>query len=243
MRKLALLAVLALTLVVGAAVAYAATDTTTYSASISPKKPGNVAYSNALTVRGPNNTQPQGASKTDLFFAKQLVYNGKKFPSPCKAKDIDGKSSIPPKCNKALIGNGTGTANAGPAGGPSLGAEQFTVSLYNANKGKAVLLVLNGTSPVKVQNRVITGTVKKLSKGKFGFEVTFTIPASLQTVPGTTIPSVITDLSTKVKKTVHGVGYVQLRSCPKSKKLPSKAVVHFKNGTTGTATSTIACHK
>jgi cold shock CspA family protein len=248
-RKFALLAAVAVLALVGAAVAYAATDSVGYSATVSPSKapkkgkaPVSVTYKATLTVRAtPAGTQPDGASKVDLFFAKQLTNGGKRFPSPCKQKDIDSKPSIPKKCNPALVGTGSAKAFLGQPGSAQnpAASETFSVKLFNANKGKGVLLVLNGTSPLPVHNRVIPGTVKKLSGGSFGYEVTFTIPPNLQTIGG--IPSVVTDLTATVGKKSHGVGYIALASCPKSKKLSAKAVEHFNNGTTGTGSSTLAC--
>jgi len=244
-RKLALL-VAAVVSLAAAATAYAVTDNVTYKVSISPSKAGHkpgLKYTATTSVHGPGGTQPDGVSELDVFFAKQLHENGAAFPSPCKQSDIDGKTTIPAKCNKALIGSGTATANAGTAGSPSLGSENLTVKLFNANHGKAVLLVVNGTSPFAIHNRVIVGKIKRLTHGKFGYEDVFVVPQSLQTVPNTAVPSVITDSTLTIGRTFHHIGYGQLTACPHSKKLPGKVVYKFTNGTSATGSATIACKR
>ena len=218
MRKLALLVAVVVSLV-GASVAYAVNDSIGYTVSIKPNKAGHkpgTTYQATLSVHGPNGTQPDGINETDVFFARQFRNNGAAFPSPCKRSDIDGKTTIPSKCNKALIGTGTGTANAGSAGSPSLGSESLTIKLFNANHGKNAFLVVNGTSPFPIHNRVIVAKVKRLAHGKFGYETIFTIPPSLQTVPNTAVPSVITDSTITIGRTFHNTGYAQLTSCPHS---------------------------
>jgi len=244
-RKLALL-VAAVVSLAAAATAYAVTDTVTYKVSISPSKAGHkpgLTYKATTSVHGPGGTQPDGVSELDVFFARQFRNNGAAFPSPCKQSDIDGKTAIPHKCNKALIGSGTATANAGTAGSSSLGSENLTVKLFNASHGKSVLLVVNGTSPFAIHNRVIVGKVKRLAHGKFGYEDVFVVPQSLQTIPGTAIPSVITDSTLSIGRTFHHIGYAQLTGCPRSKKLAAKLTYKFTNGTSSTGTATIACKR
>ena len=250
MRKLVPLGVVAAALVMAAA-AYAATDSVNYSVTLhqsgkaSKKKPAPVTYTTTITIRAtPAGTQPDGSSTSDLFAPKQLRLNASKFPSPCKQSDIDGKSSIPAKCSKALIGSGTATASAGTPGTPSVGSESFNVAVYNASHGKAVLFVLNSTpgAAVPIHNRVIVGTIKRAS-GPYGYVLHISVPANLQKVG--TLQSTITDVTLTVGKTVKVKGkrtpYAELTSCPKSHKVPSRDVVHFNNGTSVTANTTATC--
>jgi hypothetical protein len=243
-RRLVLLVAGALILG-GAACVYAATDAVRYSASIAPNKAGrgpvNVAYQETVTLSRPGGTQPDNFSEVDFFFPRQILLNGTKFPSPCKQSDIDGKTTIPAKCSSGLIGTGTGTGHAGGPGSRQTTGEDLALKLFNADKGRAVLLVLNGTSPIPIHNRVIPGRVKKLSGGPYGYEIVQTIPASLKVVPNTRISSVVTTSTSRTGKTLHGLGVFQLTSCPAQRKLPAKVVLHFDSGSIVTALTTIAC--
>ena len=217
----------------------------------SKKKPANISYNGILDIKNSDGTQPATAPTTKLFFAKQFKNNSKKFPS-CTVKDIDGKTTIPAKCKKAIIGKGSAASQAGTPGQNSIINEPLTVTAVNGNKGKQILLVLNASSPVAVQNRVVPGTVGKGS-GPFGYSVTFRVPANLQSQLGLQISlvrfNVVINKTTtvKVKGKKQKISYLQLTSCPKSKKLPVRSTVNFNTdaGTPGgpsvTSNATTSC--
>lgn len=235
------------------------TPTVSYQSPIKQKgkpkkgKPVNITYTGNLDVANSDGTQPDTAPTTKIFFAKGLLNNAKHFPS-CKASQIDGNQSIPAKCKKAIVGSGTATSQAGTPGTIAPINEALTVTAINGNKGKQVLLVLNATSPVAIQNRVIPGTLGKGS-GKYAYTVTFQVPVDLQSQLGLQIA--LTHFSVKfpsnktAKVKSHGktrkVSYLQLTKCPKSKKLPVQAIVNFNNdagqpgGPTVTSTGTTKC--
>ena len=256
MRRLAILlgAGAAFFALVALAVA-SVTPTVTYTSPIKEKgkpkkhKPANITYTGILDVKNSDGTQPDTAPTTKIFFPKQIINNAKHFPS-CKVSDIDGKPSVPAKCKKALVGKGSATSDAGTPGMPPAINEPLRVTAYNGNKGKQVLLVLNATSPVQVQNRVIPGTLGR-GGGKFGYSVTFRVPANLQSQLGLQIALTHFNVRFSSSKTVRvkhkKVSYLQLKSCPKSKKIPTRAVATFLNdagqpgGPTVTANSTIRC--
>jgi hypothetical protein len=228
-------------------VAYAVTNTLTYSGKVTYKgkptttKPANVAYTGTLHIdTNPPGTQPDTAPRTDVYFAKGIKINAPYFPT-CKMSEIDGQPTFPSKCNKAIVGTGTATALAGTVGHPASESvkEDLTVKAVNGPKGKVLYLVLTSApgSPVAINNRVVPGTVAKQS-GTFGFVVHFDIPADLQSQLGLSIsltdfvvkvsgtPRTVTIKSKKVK-----VSYLQLTSCKAS--LPVKAVANFKDSSTG----------
>lgn len=250
MRKLIFL-VAAVALLAGAAIAYAATDTVTYSTTLTQqrkavksKPPVPVTFSAALTVGAtPAGTQPDTVTATDVFYPKQGVSKGAAFPSPCKASDIANKTTVPAKCSKAIVGTGTATASAGKPGSPSIGTESLTVTVYNAAHGKQVFLVLNGSTPIAVHNELVVGTISKTT-GPFGYDVHFSIPPSQSSLPGG-YTSVLTKLDVSIGKTEkrhrHKIGYVELSSCPKTHKVASKAVVTFSTGQSQSVTATAAC--
>jgi len=241
MRKLAILVGAGAAFFALAALAFASvTPTVSYTSPIKQKgkpkkgKPANLTYTGILDVKNSDGTQPATAPTTKIYFAKQLVNNAKHFPS-CKVSDIDGKSAIPSKCKKAQVGSGTAASQVGPTPGtPAAFNQNLSVKAFNGNKGRQVLLVLNSSFPVAVQNRVIPGTIGRGAKG-FGYSVTFRVPADLQSQQGLQIAlthfNVVFPASKTVKVKRHGVtqrvSYLQISSCPKSKKLPVKATVHF----------------
>ena len=91
------------------AVALAVTNTVSYTSTVKektkpkPGKPANTGYTGTLDVGTTDGTQPDGASSNEIFLAKGYIANGKFFPS-CKQSDIDGKTTVPAKCKKAVIG-------------------------------------------------------------------------------------------------------------------------------------------
>jgi hypothetical protein len=240
MRKLAILLGAGAVFFALAALAFASvTPTVSYTSPLKQKgkakkgKPANLTYTGILDIKNSDGTQPASAPTTKIYFAKQIVNNAKHFPS-CKVSDIDGKTSIPSKCKKAFVGKGTAASQAGTPGTPAAINENLAVTAYNGNKGKQILLVLNASSPVAIQNRVIPGTIGKGAKG-FGYSVTFKVPPDLQSQLGLQISlthfNVVFSSSKTVKVKKRGktqkVSYLQLSSCPKSKKLPVKTVVTF----------------
>lgn len=259
MRKITVLVAAALGVLVLAAVALAADSSIDYSSKLTQTGkakgplPSNIGYNGTLDVNGvPQGNQPDVAPKTVIFFDKALVTNGKYFPSTCTKADIDGIVPTPAKCAKSQIGSGTAKAVGGNPGEPQSPAlsEDLTVKAYNAAKGKQILLVIFGTSPIGVPNRVITGTLGP-GGGKYGYTVTFVVPPDLQQQLGTlpvalthfsvdipgTAPTKTAKVPTKVKVKVKGKfktvtkqiksSYLQLKKCPSSHKLNTKAVAHF----------------
>ncbi len=227
-------------LAVAAAVAYAANNTVNYTVKVTPAhpkpkagKPANIGYEGILDVTTTDGTQPDTGAKTILYFPKQVMTNAKKFPS-CKLTDVDGKDSIPAKCKKAIVGSGTAQSLAPTPGQPPNPAltESLKVTAMNGDKGKTLFLVLNATSPVPITNRVVPGKLGPGS-GLFGYTVTFTVPTDLQNVAGAQVALAHFDVKISAKKTVKvgskKVSYLQLKSCPKSGKLPTKTTVHFDN--------------
>lgn len=229
-----------------AAVAYAVTNTVTYTSKTtfkgtpSAKKPVNVTYQGILHIdTDPQGQQPDTAPRTSVYYAKGYKTNAKYFPF-CNSSEIDGHPTLPAKCNKAIVGSGTASALAGRPGttGSSI-RENLTVKAMNGPKGKTLYLVLNSTpdAPVAIQNRVVPGTVVK-SSGAFAFLIRFDVPADLQEQLGLSIS--LTDFNVKVPGTARKVkvgkvfkklGYLQLTSCKGS--LPVKAIAQFKDSANG----------
>ena len=242
------------------AVAYAVTNTVTYTSKVTFKgkptstKPVNTAYQGILHIdTDPAGQQPETAPRTAVYYAKGIKNNAKYFPF-CNSTEIDGKPALPAKCKKAIVGTGTASSLAGTPGNPTSQSvrEDLTVNAINGPKGKVLYLVLNSTpgAPVAITNRVVPGTVVK-SSGAFGFLTRFDVPEDLQSQLGLSIA--LTDFNVKIsgtpKKVKVGrvfkkISYLQLTSCKSS--LPVKAIAQFKDKDSSqikpvTSTSTAKC--
>jgi hypothetical protein len=200
----------------------------------SKAKPAKLQYEGILDVGTSDGKQPNVAPDTTIYFAKQIVQGAKYFPK-CNPKALDGKSSVPASCKKAVIGSGVATASAGSPGAainPVL-SEQLKVTAYNGLRGKQILLSLNGSLPLAITNRVIVGTIGK-GGGPYGYTVNFHVPTDLQFQQGLQVALTHFDVTIKrktVKAKIKGkkktVPYLGLSACPKSHKLPTKTTVHF----------------
>jgi len=250
-RRLVLLTAVAVLAIAG--VAYAITDTVTYSTKLShkgtpsSKKPANLSYTGILHIdTNPPGSQPETAPTTTVYYAKAIKNNGKYFKF-CSIAEIDGQPSIPSKCMKAKIGSGTAKALAGTPGQPAAQAihSDLKVTVINGTSGKFIMLVLNSApgSVPKIQNRVVPGAIGKAS-GQYGSLTRFTVPKNLQEpVPG--IKVALTDFnvsipgksfSVKVKGKTKKMSYLQVTSCKSS--LPAKAVAQFVDASTGQTKAT-----
>ena len=204
------------------------TGTLNHSGKPSKSRPAPASFHTVTDFFTSNGTQPNVASTTTIYFPKQLITGAKYFPSCSKSK-IDGKP-FPSSCKKAIVGKGSAQAAGGTPGQPINPAlrENLTVTAVNGPKGKSLLLVLNGTSPVNIVNRVVVGKMSKAS-GKFGFKLTFTVPFDLQ-YNGLQTPQTHFDVTIK-KRTLKKGGkkraYIGLAACPKSHSLPTKTVVNY----------------
>ena len=249
-RIFVLLAASGLVLAVAATAAFAlSNNTVTYQAKLTPKgkaskkKPAPMGYEGILDVGTDNGTQPNVAPDTTIYYAKQIVQNAKYFPK-CNPKAVDGKTKVPASCKKAVIGKGVAVAYPGTPGQPVIQGlkENLKVTAYNGLRGKQILLVLNGSSPQVITNRVIVGTIGKGKGGKFSYSVNFHVPADLQFQAGFQVALTHFDvkisgktIKAKVKGKKKRVSYLGLTSCPKNHTLPLETDVHFaQDGTTGT---------
>jgi hypothetical protein len=244
-RRLVLLTAVAALAIAG--VAYAITDTVSYSTKLShkgtpsSKKPANLSYTGILHIdTNPAGTQPETAPSTTVYYSKAIKNNGKVFPF-CSIAEIDGQPSIPSKCKKAIVGSGTASALAGSPGQSSSQSihSNLTVTAMNGTGGKFLMLILNAPpGGVQIQNRVVPGFIGKAS-GQYGSLTRFEVPKDLQEpVPG--IKVALTDFNVKIPGTSHTVkvkgktkklSYLQVTSCKSA--LPSKAVANFVDAGTG----------
>jgi hypothetical protein len=255
LRKASLAALTGVLFFALAAIAWALTDNTAdYNATVAKAgnspggQPDNATYNGILAINTESGGQPNTASLTEIFFAKQIKNNAKKFPA-CDEGDIDGETEIPAKCNKAIVGDGTARAVVGQPGQPEANEQNLSVTAINGNKGKDILLALSGGALPGI--RTIPGHIEKVSGDPdYGYKVGFEVPAELQGNLGSQIALTDFDVVIKTQRKVkfpygpkptkkqrkrgkkrktYKASYLQLKSCPADGQLPSKAIVHFNN--------------
>ena len=175
-------------------------------------------------------SDPAFATRTAVIhFDKNLVFNSAKFPSCTEAQVRSGA----PACAKAKVGSGK-------AAGLAVGQQQdLTVTAYNGPGGKAVLLHVTGSKPLKIDS-VIVGKLNPDS-GAFGRKLVVAIPANLQQ-PLTGLYATLTSFVTSVGGSAKGTPYVALKGCSGGK-LQFKGDFVFTDGSKQSPTSTTACTK
>jgi hypothetical protein len=241
-----------------AAIAWALSDNqVTYDAAVeatgpnTPRgKPDNMTYNGVLAIRTESGGQPNTAPLTEIFFAKDIKNNAKKFPA-CDEGDIDGQTEIPAKCRKAIVGTGTASALVGAPGSTTSIPQDLQVTAINGNKGQDILLALIGGAVTTY--RTIPGHIEKLTDPVYGYKVGFQVPQELQEVCLPACSQIaLTDFDVLVnnertvkvpygpkpnrkqrkrgkKRKTYKATYLQLKKCPVNGMLPSKAIVHFNN--------------
>jgi hypothetical protein len=200
--KLILAAGAAAVLLVAAAVAQASI-LQKFTASVSPAKVNKpiglkVDQGTSLTPDEPGYKaagQPPPQQTQIIRLNKGGAFGGKYFPR-CKLANLQSKG--PKGCpSKSKIGTGTGVGSARPVVTDPVSGK---LTLFNGERkgGKDHIYVF--TLPDLGPTFVVDGTISKVNKGKFGWELRFKIPAikTINRAPDAAIISVKT--STPVKK-------------------------------------------
>ena len=217
MRRIALTAMAALiALAVAAPSAFAVNSILKFEASVVGKagtksKPAAVG----LKVRPfydtlqPDAEAPFAWSEATVHLPKELVFNSKSFPR-CTAAQAATSAGRSGACKKAEIGKVN-------AKGFALGlVEPLTVGMYNGSVKDTVLLYLSGDTPVIIDH-VVVGKLKKVT-GKYGWELSFSVPSDLQQpAPGAwaTVLDFKTEVKARsVKKGKRKIPYIGLTGCP-----------------------------
>ena len=216
----------------------------THNKAGTKQKPKSIGILNVLTTTTPGPGSPAGTfatSKAVIYFDKNLVFNGKAFKE-CKPSNPSAPSptEVSSKCSSAKIGRGKATGQA-TIGGP----EQLTVTAYNGAATKSnksnrwFYLQVKGSAPLVI-NSVIAATLKPTS-GDYAYKLDVPIPPNLQT-PLMGVTATLLNFSTSVGGISKGVPYVGLKGCSGGK-LKFKGVFNFTDGTSQTATDSVACKK
>ena len=229
LRRVTLLALAVVAVVaIPASSAFAVNSPQQFSASVTPNKGGTKAKPTPVTLKvrpyfgdiSADAAAPFATQTANVFFPAESVFNGKYFPSCANAKVLSAASSCP---SGSKVGKGT-------AAGVALGlTENLTVTIYNGPGGKAVELLVDGTSPLAIHS-VIEGKLTKQS-GKFGYLLKVPVPADLQE-PAPGAKATLTDFNTTIKATYKKTPYIGLAGCT-AKKLNFGYTGEYTDGTTG----------
>ena len=234
---------------VAAAAAPAAGAATTVPArlgvSVTPNKIGRVrnGVGTAVRLRNIISFDHPADSRLQLQRVRILLPggvgkpNGKLFPS-CKAEVLNRARGRLSACPKGLlVGRGTARGTAVDIGVSSSGRLTF----FNGPKGKSLTLNVSIINPAQI-NATFTAPIKKI-RGRYGYSVTFSIPAQLQTILDGPIVVTGIDATVGATRVVRGVkrGFIEATKCPKSKKGPAAADFFFSDGSKSRATTNITC--
>jgi hypothetical protein len=204
-KKVLLIAGLCLGVLAIVAVIAQAAIVQTFTATVKPakaKKPVALAVSEGTTLTADDpgyqvKGQPPPQKTQIIRLQKGGVFNGKYF-ARCKlaALQANGPSACP---SKSKIGTGVGTGSAKPI----LDSVSAKLTLFNGEKkgGKDTVYVF--TLPDVGPTFVVVGTISKINKGGFGYQLTFNIDPikTLPNAPDAAIISVKTNTPVKsVKK-------------------------------------------
>jgi hypothetical protein len=163
--------------------------------------------------------------------------NGNLFPS-CSASTLNrarGRLSACPRGSK--VGSGVARGTAVDIGVTSSGRMTF----FNGPGGRSLTLNVSIINPAQI-NLTFSAPIKKIS-GRYGYRVTFNIPAGLQTILDGPIVVRSIDATVGATRVVRGVrrGYIEALRCPRSRRAPARGEFGFDDGTTSTADTSITC--
>lgn len=188
MRRILILAATTAMLAVVAAPAHAALNET-LSASILPAKAGtkNRPVKGNMLMRA-SISDPAGArlpvtDRVLIELDKNVVLNGKYFPS-CTASKLDTSADVNlPSCRTAKVGAAVASAQLFDAQTNQLsGTINFAITIFNGPQGKSIIAFVEvpGTSVKKAMVGKITR-----SSSPYGLLISLVIPAELkQPLPG-----------------------------------------------------------
>ena len=233
MRRIALIAVASGTaLALAASPAFAVQSKQHISAKISSTKSAraasvkNVGLTINPSIERNAADAPFATTTVVTHFDKNLFFNGAKFAS-CTAGQLAGGKCSP----KAKVGDGT-------ALGLALGLQEpLTVTAYNGDKGRTLLMHVTGTHPLAIDT-VMVGKLSK-SSGKYGGKLSVAVPADLQQ-PAPGALATLLDFRVTVKAGTSSNPFVGLLGCPKGG-LNVRGDFAYTDGSKQTATTKAAC--
>ncbi|HMJ01447.1 MAG TPA: hypothetical protein VK506_00820 [Conexibacter sp.] len=207
-----------------------------------PRRPANGFGTPIRLTTNQKLTHPEDSSLRLTRVAVLLpggvaVPNGRLFPS-CTAAALNrarGRLRVCPE--GSLVGRGIATGTAVDIGVTSSGRLTF----FNGPGGRSLTLNVSIINPALI-NATFTAPIKKIS-GRYGYSVTFNIPAQLQTILDGPIVVRRVDATIGATRRVRGVtrGYIEAIRCPASRRVPAEASWTFDDGSVSRDVTEISC--
>ncbi|MCW2983283.1 MAG: hypothetical protein JWR63_853 [Conexibacter sp.] len=190
-----------------------------------PKHPQGVKAEVWGTIDIPHDVDPPLVQSVDVWFPKDGIYNGTKFPTCSGAKMAHSGPSICPA--RSVMGHGTAVADADGV------KTRPTVTVLNGGRDKVWFYVVL-QHPARVAEPV-RGTITKLIGSRWGYKVHVDIPRNLQIVAG--IPLRVDSF--------HGIvgrgDWIATTHCPSDHRWRYHAEAHYSSGQIANVDGTVVC--
>jgi hypothetical protein len=224
MRRIALCATLALSLL-GAQSASAGVPTTVnIDAHITPlirifsPKPQTATLAINLKFQGQDGQPAATLTKAVLNFPFGAHLNGQFFPA-CSADMIRNHKPCP---KGSLIGTGKARGALGDA------IEDLTVKLYNGKGGKSITFFLEGDRPAVIAVP-FDAPLRTFKSGDWNYDLTVNVPEILQRIVGIDVSLDYFNVKVGANRVVKGKkhGYIETVICPPGALVPIRAAFSF----------------
>ena len=223
MRRIALCATLALSMLGGTANAGAPT-TVKVDSHITPvirpftSKPTPSTLTVNLDFQGENGQLSSALTQAVLNFSYGAHLNGSLFPS-CSADMIRNHKQCP---KGSLIGTGVGLGSLADA------QENITLKLYNGPKGKSITFLIHGDRPAVI-DVPFDAPLKTFAGGLYNYGLTVPVPEILQRIAGVDVSLDFLNVKVGAKRKVKGRtrGYIETLICPPGALVPLGARFSF----------------
>lgn len=187
---------------------------------------------------------PGTVAKTTIFFPHGPRVNGALFPS-CDPQRLLRMRGIARACpHGSRLGGGTAVGTSPSFEGVN---ERLTVDVYNGPRGRSILLYLRGLNPVAISG-MINASFTPLRGGRWGYKLALRVPENLQEISPDILASLLrftTSVGGSVTVTEGGRrvrrGYIEALACPPGALVPVRGVFGFRDGSSATTDSYIAC--
>jgi hypothetical protein len=187
---------------------------------------------------------PGTVAKAVIYFPHGPRVNGRFFPScdPRRLQRLRGATRACPRGSR--LGGGTAIGTSPQFQGVN---EHAKVELYNGKGGRSIIFFIHGENPVLVAGMIVA-PLQTLHGGRWGYKLTLNVPHGLQEIASDIFVSLLdfkvtTGGSVRVRqggRTVH-YGYIEALACPPGALVPVRGVFSFRDGSSTTTDSYVAC--
>lgn len=196
-------------------------------AKATKKKPANVEITLNPKIAYDKTDNPFSTSRAVIFLDRAISFGGGALPGCTAPKVLLGKCSANTKV-------GSGYAKALAAGLD----ENLTATAYNGSDGRTLLVRVQASKPVPI-DEVIIGTLSKSTSKGYASKLTLDIPKGLQQ-PAPGAYATLLDFNIKVKGGSAAKPLLAVSQCPKGG-LKLGGTFYFTDNTTQKASTTARC--